>query len=407
MTTPQAVRLLNETRALDILFREGAMSRAELARALNLTRSTTGSLVATLLDEGFVVEEPQPAKPETARTGRPGIAVGLRPDGAVFLGAEIGVGYINLVALNFRIEVIGRRQLGFEVAGNRPEDVVALACGAVRSLIAELGGRARIRGLCVTVPGLHDHDGVLLTGPFLGWRHVRVTELVRAELDQDLHVISENDANAFAIAETYGLATAPQDLLCLFIDYGVGAGIVSQGRLYRGHRGYAGEVGHMVVADAGVVHRLDPPGRWENLIGADALLHKWRAKGGQGDEIVGLVRAVEAGELAACRTAEHWAYWLGRGLGTLANVLDPGHVVLGGSVAALFPAMRDAVERSLRQHVFQDYPVPGITLARHQHDGPAIGAACILHQDMLSLDDKILRRGRWNESDSRIFMNGG
>ena len=74
----QSVRYLNELRALDVLFRDGAMSRADLARALGLNRSTTGSIVNTLLAESLVIERKHDRPPEPrAQTGRPGIDVQL------------------------------------------------------------------------------------------------------------------------------------------------------------------------------------------------------------------------------------------------------------------------------------------------------------------------------------------
>lgn len=401
MTTPQAVRFLNEARALSELFHHDSMSRADLARALDLTRSTASSLIGQLLANGLVAERPQAERGETARTGRPGIAISIRPEGAYFLGAEIGVGYVVVVGLNLAARVVARRRVTFALEGNRPEEVVRLACELVRKVVADLPDAGRIRGLCVTVPGLHDHRGILLTGPFLGWRNVPIAALVRAELGDDLAVVSENDANAFAIAEIYAhRGEGPQDLLCLFMDYGIGAGIVAGGRLFRGYHGYSGEVGHMVVAERGTIHRLDPPGRWENLIGADAVLHHWHARGGQAPTIGGLVQALEAGEPTAWETARHWAYWLGRGLASVANVLDPGHVVLGGSVARLFPFVQEEAHEALRRHVFEDYQVPTLALAHHTRDGPAIGAACLLHQEMLSLDLIGRRRERWRAGTS-------
>ncbi|HEX2525152.1 MAG TPA: ROK family transcriptional regulator [Geminicoccus sp.] len=399
MTTPQAVRVLNEARALSVLYHNGTMSRADLARALDMTRSTASSLISQLLADGLVVERLDAERGEVVRTGRPGIAISIRPEGAFFLGAEIGVGYVIVVGMDLSARIVARRRVTFAIEGNRPDEVIRLACQLVRAVIADLPDASRIRGLCVTVPGLHDHRGVLLTGPFLGWRNVPVAELVRGEFGDRMPVLSENDANAFAIAEIYASPSdETKDLLCLFMDYGIGAGIVAGGRLFRGRHGYSGEVGHMVVAETGVIHRLDPPGRWENLVGAEAVLERWRQAGGSGATIGSLVQALQDNQRAAWEAAEHWAYWLGRGLASVANVIDPGHVVLGGSVARLYPFVADLVHEALRRHVFEDYQVPSLALARHTKDGPAIGAACLLHQEMLSLDLISRRRERWKVS---------
>lgn len=398
MTTAQAVRCLNEARALSVLYHQGTMSRARLAEILQLTRSTASSLIGQLLAEGLVAEHPDAPRGEGARPGRPGIAIAIRPEGAFFLGAEIGIGHVVVVGMDLAARIVTRQEGRFDVAGNRPEQVVELLCRLVRKAVALLPAPDRVQGLCVTVPGLHDHHGMVVSGPFLGWRDVPLVALVQDRLGDPLFpVMSENDANAFAVAEIYAHpGDTAQDLLCLSMDYGIGAGIVARGRLFRGHHGCSGEVGHMVLARSGTIHHLDRPGRWENLIGTQAVLRHWQDQGGPpGPGLADLIRAVAAGDPAARTTASHWAYWLGRGLASVATILDPGHVVLGGPLAGLFPHVRDQAEISLRRHVFEDYQVPALTLAHHAKDGPVIGAACLLHQEMLSLDLTGRRGERW------------
>ena len=98
---PQSVRYQNELRALDVLFREGAMSRADLARALGLNRSTTGNIIGSLMAQALVVERPRARQPGVpVRTGRPGIDIELDPKGAVFIGAEIEVDRLTAVAID-------------------------------------------------------------------------------------------------------------------------------------------------------------------------------------------------------------------------------------------------------------------------------------------------------------------
>ena len=91
----------NEARALEALFHAGGLSRADLARALGLTRSTTGALVQSLLDAGLARERPDGSNPRRGnevRVGRPGILVEIDGDGAFFLGAYVGVDWIVVLA---------------------------------------------------------------------------------------------------------------------------------------------------------------------------------------------------------------------------------------------------------------------------------------------------------------------
>ena len=98
MSMPQAVRHINETRALEALFRGGPMSRAELARRLGLTRSTASSIVADLVGAGLVAEDTNEPQDRGSRTGRPG-QFAPNTHHAVFIGADIGVGHETVIAV--------------------------------------------------------------------------------------------------------------------------------------------------------------------------------------------------------------------------------------------------------------------------------------------------------------------
>ena len=146
---PQSVRYLNELRALDVLFRDGAMSRADLARTLGLNRSTTGSIISSLLAESLVVERrrDKPAEPR-AQTGRPGIDVELNPEGALFIGAEIEVEQVTAVVIDLTGRLIRREAAAFPAGRLPPERSAEKLAEMVRSIVeyrarGEQGQRGR------------------------------------------------------------------------------------------------------------------------------------------------------------------------------------------------------------------------------------------------------------------------
>ena len=118
-----SVRYLNELRALDVLFRDGAMSRADLARLLGLNRSTTSSIVNSLLSQSLVLERTQYAGPERrVQTCRPGIDVELNPQGALFIGAGVEVDQLTAVAIDLTGRVVAKEALPFPVGSLPAED---------------------------------------------------------------------------------------------------------------------------------------------------------------------------------------------------------------------------------------------------------------------------------------------
>ena len=394
MTMPRAVRHINETRALAALFQGIALSRADLARELGLTRSTASSIVAALIRDGLVVEGHDDYLDDRSKTGRPGMPLRLNSDHAVFLGADIEVGHETVVAIDLTAKVIARVTRKFDLARATPELVVESLVKLVRSVIAELPNPKAVRGMNVTVPGLLDHDGNILRAPLLRWSDVPILKMLRAKLPEITSIEAENDANAFAIAEQYrNGASAPSEALYILFDAGVGAGMVSNGKLLRGHDGYAGEIGHIVIGDEGFVALATLPGSLESFVGSEAVLARHRFHGGAARSIGEFVAALRAGSPSALETASDWSRYLGRGLATLTSILNPQKIVLGGAVAALFGFVEREVMASMRKHQLPSQPVPIVELSPLGADGPAIGAASILHRKMLALDEDLVFRG--------------
>ncbi|MDQ0474759.1 ROK family transcriptional regulator [Labrys wisconsinensis] len=385
MTTPQAIRQLNETRALAALFRAGGMSRAELARSLGLTRSTTGSLVQSLLDAGLVRERPE--EEAAARVGRPGILVEIDGDGAFFIGADIGVDRITALAVDLAGMVRHAVERDFRGAGCDPAAAIELTARLIGEALAALPAGGRVEGISVAIPGFLAADQRTYHATILGWHGVEVASLLRRQLGIDRPVLLENDANAFAVAETYRQAgREPADILVVLIENGVGGGIIAGGRLYHGRQRGAGEIGHIRIGEEGYVFDPRRPGRFETFVGKDALLARWRYHGGTPATLAGLLAALEAGDAAAQRTAADWGRWLARGLAALISTLEPQKVVLGGSVSAVFPFVAEAVAREVEASLVEGYPVPAIETSTVRTAGPALGAAYLLHQAMLSMD---------------------
>jgi hypothetical protein len=129
-TTPQGIRQINSIAALKELFSYGQLSRAELARLLGLNRSSSGSIIAELVERSLVREVPEPGqKPNVkGRSGRPGILLELEPLAAGFVGAEIGVEHISTLRIDFAANILDFKITDFDG----------------RSTPVEAGGRASL-----------------------------------------------------------------------------------------------------------------------------------------------------------------------------------------------------------------------------------------------------------------------
>lgn len=392
MSMPRAVRHINEVRVLESLYRVGTSTRADLARELGLMRSTVGNLIAGLIEQGMVLEHEVVGVTPGGRAGRPGQHIQLNPAHSAMLGADIGVGHLSVVAVDLAGRVAESRTVDFEEPLTDVGQTVRKLADMIRRTIRRLPAAQVPRGLCVVAPGLIDQDRhTVMRAPVLGWQDVPVPRLLKQQLGWEGDIALENDANAFAAAEVFGRTRGSvDDALFVYLDAGVGGGLVSQGRLMRGRNGYAGEIGHIPLGERGFEKRTAVQGSFESFVGRNALLARYKHHGGRGAGLAELLAEVAANAAAARKTAAEWAWWLGRGLASLIAVLNPARVVLGGPISQLYRFVEHEVSDSVRKHSILPYPLPDIEVSSWGIDVCAVGAAMTLHRRMLSFDERLV-----------------
>lgn len=393
MSMPAAIRHINQTRLLELLLHEGPLSRADLARRLDMMRSTAGNLVSALEEDGLVraVRAETTARP-AGGVGRPGRLFELNGDHSYFCGADIGVDYVRIVLLDLRARIVGARLWQVRASRLNPEQ----AAGVLRRLVPELITSAgaspdRLRGLCVAVPGLLDYSGTVLRAPILGWSNVPLLDIVQRELPALDLILAANDANAFANAELPRLrGEAVHNALFVWIDAGVGGAIVEDGRLIGGQNGFAGEFGHVYVGENALDADSPLPGTLESFIGREALLARNRSLGGEAESIRTFLEELAVGKDSAKQTLATWSDALGRGLADLTSIFNPARVVLGGPVAPLLRHCRERTVETIRRHLLPGHPIPEMRVSPIGPDAAAIGCAMMLHRRFLEIDEDLV-----------------
>jgi predicted NBD/HSP70 family sugar kinase len=319
------------------------VSRAQIAVATGVTRATASALVEELLTAGLVQEV---ALPRTAKSGRP--ATGITLSGALGgLGLEINVDHLTVTVVDLTGDVVHEQVVTGDLRG-RPAPEVLREAGLLARRAVRTGG-LRLTGAAVAVPGLLDGDRLL--APNLGWRNVDVRRHLRIGLPMTL----DNEANFAALAE---VTAQRQSFLHVSADIGIGAGIVIDGRLFRGARGWSGEIGHIPVDPTGPLCRCGARGCLEVFAGHEALATRGPA---------------------AVGTA------LGTALAGVLNVLDIGTVVLGGVYAEHAPGLVPGISAELRRRVlWADLKPPEVLVGRYGTGAAALGAATSVVRDTLA-----------------------
>jgi predicted NBD/HSP70 family sugar kinase len=362
MQTEDRRRRTSREAVLATLREHGQMSRAELARRTELSRPTISSVVAELQQAGLLDENAE-AGPSVG-AGRPAAPVRLNRNAGTALGIDFGKRHLRVALADLGHQVLAERreELAFD---HQASTGIERAAELIDSLLDETGtDRDLLVGAAMGLPGpVVSQTGELGSSTILpGWVGVRAAEAMSARLG--LNVAVENDAHLGALAEwTQGAGHGCETLVYVKLSTGIGAGLIVDGRPFRGANGTAGELGHTVVDPDGPVCRCGNRGCLETLVGAQALLDDLRPSLGE-ISLADMLERAAAGDLACRRILADAGSAIGAALATLCNLINPQRIVVGGDLAAagdlLLEPARTALKRGAIASAADAELVPGV-----------------------------------------------
>lgn len=325
---PSLLRVLNDRAALELLLHNGPMTRAELAAETSLSKVTASQMVERLEARGLV----------TVVGSRPGgrgpnaTVYSVVPGYAYVVGVDVGPRTVTAALADLTGSVCGRVRIDTG-DGDDPVQVVHRAVFDV--VEAADVPQDRIRRIVCGTPGLVEPDSGDLgfSWELPSWHHG-----LRAALTEDLKrpVVFENDVNLAAVAEHRdGAAGGVDDFVYVWFSRGLGVGVILNGRLHRGATGGAGEIGYLPVPGgplpSGSVARR-AKGSFQQLAGADIVRNLARDFGFDRVNGAKAVKAAVAAGADGEAFLDELASRMALGVASVSVVLDPGLVVLGGSV---------------------------------------------------------------------------
>ena len=346
----EALRERNRHRVIEALRHLGVASRADIARSTGLSRSTVSSLVADLQGDGFIVER-QNGHDERERdrgTGRPGVLLALDRAAGAALAVDFGHRHVRVAVADLSSTILAERHRQLDVDASAPAALDAAAALATQ-VLEDAGVRSeQLLAVGMGVPGPIDRmTGEVGSSAILpGWSGTKPAEELERRLGVPIEV--DNDANLGALAEVVaGAARGTSDLIYVKVSSGIGAGLVLGGRLHRGARGIAGEIGHVQVEPGGAVCRCGNRGCLETVAAAPAVLGLLRPSHGEDLDVATLLQLARDGDRGARLVLGDAGRAIGRALALLCNSLNPAAIVvggeLGGSAAPLLDGVREAV----------------------------------------------------------------
>lgn len=351
--TQEDTKVHNDRLILDAIYNQGPVSRADVARATGLTRTTVSATVAELIQDQLVAE----VGIGPSLGGRPPILLQLVDDSRYLVGVDLANSEFRGALVDLRGRI--RHRLSLPTDDQDGDAALELVQRLIDGLV-EIADRPLV-GIGIGTPGLMDaHLGIVRHAVNLNWRELPLGDLLEAR--HHLPVYIANDSQVAAMGElAFGKPKEIKNLIVVKAGRGIGAGLVIDRRLYYGDGFGAGEIGHIVTQPGGRLCRCGNYGCLETMASTRALVqraqgHFAETKGTPLGRLISsaseintetLVQALEAGDEMVRGMVEEAGLHLGRALAYVVGTIDINCVVISGRMAAFGETLIDPIRREV------------------------------------------------------------
>lgn len=376
---------------LRLIWEAREISRAEIARSADLSRSTVSEVVDTLLPTGLIAE----AGPGESLGGRRPIMLHFQDDACCILGVEMGASHVAVALTDLRGKVLDWEHRHHPVRDD-PEGTRRLLgelCDA--ALQTRRAGARRLVGVGAAVPSPVDPQHPFALSEVVLPRWGGHSGLEGLGQRYDVPVMVDNDANLGALAEHWwGAGRGIDDFAYVKVGTGVGSGHVIAGELYRGSTGFAGEIGHLSIDPNGEPCICGLRGCLALFLGSPALVQ--RAKGLVKESPASLLASDEvtmarieaaalAGDPLALRVTREAAQYLGVAVSGMLNLMNPRLVIVGGGITTLGDHFLDPLRETVQQRTrVSSGAGSSIVMSQLGPQSVAVGAATLVLKEALA-----------------------
>jgi len=354
--TRDTPREINRRIALNVIRDHEPISRADLARRMQVSRSMISVLVDDLLAEGVIREG---ATANTARGRKPRL-LHVRTHDRLAVAVDVRLSRTHVALMNFET-----RQLAAETFPTplEPQRLVEELAARIDRMLEANGARGECEGVGIVIPGMVDRKtGRVLNSPQLGWRDVDIREALAAATG--MRVFIENAPISSALAHMWlspmRRGDGGDNLAYVAVSDGVGVGLVLNGEVLRGHGETAGEFGHLPLNLDGPRCLCGLRGCWEAYTSNVATLARYfhldpsdpRTREHvreRGFGLPDLIERARAGDDAAHAALEETGRYLGIGLAGIVSAVNPARIIVGGEITAAWDLIGWIVEHAARE----------------------------------------------------------
>ncbi|MCC5466436.1 ROK family transcriptional regulator [Pelosinus sp. Bkl1] len=350
----------NDALTLNVIRRQGPVSRVEISKMTGLTPPTVTNITTKLLELGLIAED----RIGESSGGRRPLLLKINSLLAtviiVYIRSERMIGYV--IDPEFQIQLEDSRS----IKGKKEDEILKMLLDIISDCRKGAGVPVLAVGVVVRGP-VRRKDGIAVFVPNIGWRNTPLKGIIEEHIG--LPAFIENDVKALSNGEYYyGSVKDAKSMILLKVSHGIGGGIIFNGSLYRGVNDSAGEVGHTTIDIAGPICSCGNYGCLEALASENALVDAVAKaiKEGQSSIIYDMVKgdlkeltpeviyeAADAGDELAIRMLGQVARYLGIGIANLVNTFNPEILIIGGGIVRGRQYIEDIVRQIVEDRSFE------------------------------------------------------
>ena len=336
----------NAALIFECLRNNGPMTRANIARQTNLMPSTVSYITNYLIQKKVIKEI---GSEEVERVGKKGVLLDVNYDDFLFIGYDVGTAYSRVIVSDGK----GNLHYSKRFKTKTGDQLLQQIFDNIRDII----DKYNVTGIGMAFPGFIDYErGVVIRAHNLEIKDLEIKKILKKEFKLTAYI----DHNTIMMARDLLInnSSKEKDFVVVNIGPGIGVGIVSNERIIRGYKNAAGELGHITVNPEGRLCNCGKKGCLETESSSKGIVRNYAELSGKSVECeedcesLFVYQLAKKGDQNAIKAFERAGHYLGIGISTLVNILNPEKVYIAGGVAYGWEFLKDAVEKSYNENIF-------------------------------------------------------
>ena len=391
------MNMTNQRVILKLIKRHGVISRSEMANITGLTPPSIKRIVDELIDIDLVED----IGVGSSSGGRPSLLVKFKNENNYIIGIDLGATYIRGCLVDLNAKFISEVQVPTEIE-NGYDSIIEKVIQLIQKLSSRKGEGSKIWGVGIGVAGLvNNKTEILESSPDFGWYHTNLRKELKNKIDLPFYY--DNSTRLMALSElSFNNKKNISNFAVINVGYGIASGLVIDGRLVYGESGFAGELGHICVEPNskvkckcgmyGCLEALASGNRIasiakKELENYDSAILKKLCRNNPNEitaEIVGI--AAKQGDILSIKIYTDIAEYLCRGIGIIANLLNPEAIYIGGGISLNGDFFFDLVKKNMSNFLLAPNSNLKILPSSFGEQATSIGAVALILKKVMNLE---------------------